>query len=326
MRAETAKLRNILRNGDLPLIKKVHLIQGYVLSKGTFQCATWGEVPAAQFRAFHGCIMGMYRDATGSLYVPGSITSLFSDADVIYDNNLMSPMTMLKLARLSLLLRVVAKSPPLVLELAIATCNFKKSWAATTHGDLAWVAAINSKFTPCQFFSFPEWVQFLSSDPSLKGREVKRTCKSKFANVVVNGCPSVQVAGLESAFPCSHCGYRANSTQQLSLHLFSKHAIKDSIRLYVKGTRCHICLIDFHKHENVLNHVRRGRTPCRRQALLYGPLLSTEEADARDLTIRCSNVKLQRKGLRRHALAGPHVQLCGPRLVTLCGPVQKTIG
>jgi len=254
--------------------------------------------------------------------VPGSISSLFSDSDVIYENNLMSPMTILRLARLSLLARVVAKSPPLVMELAYATCSYQRSWAATAHGDLAWVAAINSKFAHCQFFTFPEWVSFLSLDTSLKGKELKRTCKYKFANVVSSGCLDIKVSGLETAFLCSLCEFKTDSSQKLSLHMFSKHGVKDDIRLYVDGAHCHICLIQFHKRENVLNHLRRGRTPCRRQALLRGPRLSTEEADAIDLSLRSAYVKLHKKGLRRHALVGPCVQLHGPKLPPLFGPVQ----
>ena len=41
MRAESAKLRTILRNSSLFFYKKVHAIQAFLLSKGTVQCSTW---------------------------------------------------------------------------------------------------------------------------------------------------------------------------------------------------------------------------------------------------------------------------------------------
>ncbi len=55
---------------------------------------------------------------------------------------------------------------------------------------------------------------------------------------------------------------------------------------YVSGTRCHICLKEFWVRESLLNHIRRGRTPCKLQALLLGPLLTECEADEVDLELR----------------------------------------
>ena len=51
--------------------------------------------------------------------------------------------------------------------------------------------------------------------------------------------------------------------------------------------------------------------------------MTNEEADAVDLSLRDHYVKLQKKGLRRHALKEPHVQLRGPRLPLYYGPVLE---
>ncbi len=61
MRAETSKLRAMLRNSELNLYKKIHLFQAYLLSKGAFQCSTWAGLSAVFYRRLHGCILGMYR-------------------------------------------------------------------------------------------------------------------------------------------------------------------------------------------------------------------------------------------------------------------------
>ncbi len=79
MRAENCKLRSILRNSELFFYKKISLIQAYLLSKGTFQCSTWAALSAAFYRRFHGCILGMYRDALGEFHTPCSVNNMFND-------------------------------------------------------------------------------------------------------------------------------------------------------------------------------------------------------------------------------------------------------
>ena len=81
MRAETARLRTILRNSKVQLKSKLQLIQAYILSKGTFQCSTWPGLGVAAFSRFHKAILGMSRDATGNYFVPGSANDLFCDDD-----------------------------------------------------------------------------------------------------------------------------------------------------------------------------------------------------------------------------------------------------
>ena len=153
----------------------MHVIQAYLLSKGTFQCSTWPGLSVSQYSRFHGCIMGMYRDAAGKYYVPGSCNRLFNDDDVIYEHSLVCPMTLLRSARLQLFVRVLRKSPPAVVQLAAHTHGYKHSWSASIHQDLQWLAA-SDKFLQCAAFSFDEWVNFLSVSPGLHGKCIKRCC------------------------------------------------------------------------------------------------------------------------------------------------------
>ncbi len=78
--------------------------------------------------------------------------------------------------------------------------------------------------------------------------------------------------------------------------------------------------------ENLLNHIRRGRTLCKTQALLRGPLLSNSEADEIDLELRPYYKDQHRRGLRRHALEAPCVRVCGPLRRRLFGPVRIAQG
>ncbi len=72
----------------------------------------------------------------------------------------------------------------------------------------------------------------------------------------------------------------------MALHLFKHRGIKDIIRTYVSGTRCPVSLKQFWQREVLLNHVRRGRTPCKRQVMLRGPVLSLSQGDELDLELR----------------------------------------
>ena len=74
--------------------------------------------------------------------------------------------------------------------------------------------------------------------------------------------------------------------------------------------------------ESALNHIRRGRTPCRRQAILRGPLLSNLEADGIDLELRSFYRDQHRRGLRRHSSTAPCVRASGPLPHKLVGPVR----
>ncbi len=170
MCAETAKLRTILRKFKLFVYKKINLIQAFLLSEGTFQCSTWPCLSAAFYRRFHGCVMGMYRDALGAYYVPKSINDMFSDDDVIYNNSLIYPNTMIRLSRILLFICVVRKNPPFVVFLLLRATFCKGSRAESLLQDLAWLS-VGDKFSACAHFSLSQcFIYFVSREPLLRQR------------------------------------------------------------------------------------------------------------------------------------------------------------
>ncbi len=72
--------------------------------------------------------MGMYRDAVGEFHSPKCVGQMFCDDDIIYDNSLILPSTMIRLARLSLVCRVVKKQCSVVLDLIRGSPLFEGSW------------------------------------------------------------------------------------------------------------------------------------------------------------------------------------------------------
>ncbi len=322
MRAETCKLRSILRNSELNFYKKINLIQAYLLSKGTFQCSTWAALSKSFYRRFHGCVMGMYRDALGDYHTPCSINDMFSDDDIIYNNSLIYPYTMIRMSRILLFVRIIRKNPPFVLNFMKQPMFGAASWVACLQQDLTWLA-VSEKFSACAGFSVPQWADFFASLPESVGA-IRKFCMSPWANVSTHNNLN-NVAGLSHSLGCTCCKYTCDSDQQLALHMFKHHGIKDNIRLYVSGTRCPICLIEFWQREVLLNHVRRGRTPCKRQVLLRGPVLTSAQADAVDLELRTFYQNQHRRGLRRHAVSAPCIRALGPKLAFRSGPARVQV-
>ncbi len=144
---------------------------------------------------------------------------------------------------------------------------------------------------------------------------------SPWANISTHNA-AIRVVGLNHTHRCERCSYGCDSNQQMALHLFKHHGIKDIIRTYVSGTRCPVCLKEFWQREVLLNHVRRGRTPCKRQVMLRGPVLSLSQADELDLELRSFYQRQHRRGLRRHAVEAPCIREHGPKMRFIAHPVQ----
>ncbi len=102
-------------------------------------------------RRFHAAIMGMYRDATGEFHNPKRVGAMFSDDDIIYDNSLILPYNMIRLARMSLLCRIVKKRCSAVLDLIKIMPVREGSWCFSVFQDLQWVGS-GDKFSLCRDF------------------------------------------------------------------------------------------------------------------------------------------------------------------------------
>ncbi len=122
---------------------------------------TWAALSATFYRRFHGCILGMYRDALGLYHTPCSVNEMFSDDEVIYNNSLIYPNTLIRMSRLLLFVRIIRKNPPFVLNLVLQATFGEGSWAACLQHDLKWLA-VSEKFRLCSDFSLVQWVGFFA--------------------------------------------------------------------------------------------------------------------------------------------------------------------
>ena len=68
------------------------------------------------------------------------VPAMFNDDDIVFKYSFMSPRTILRLARIALFVRIVAKSPPMLLDLIVAQNSFSKGWVASLKQDMQWLA------------------------------------------------------------------------------------------------------------------------------------------------------------------------------------------
>ena len=156
MRSESRNLSSKIFKADgITLQHKLMVMQAYILSKGIFQCGTWPELPDFQYKRFHKCILDTYRSVCGGrphARVNGEaidVATIFSDDDIIFKYGFINPRTLLRMSKLGLLSRIVAKQPPLSLELIVAQSHYEKGWCHYLRADLVWSSLLrNSRLPP----------------------------------------------------------------------------------------------------------------------------------------------------------------------------------
>ena len=184
----------------------------------------------------------MHRDALGTYHTPLCVNDMYNDDDIIYNNSLIYPNTLIRMNRLLLFVRIVWKNPPVIFSFLCQATFGEKSWASCLEKDLTWLA-FSDKFRACAPFTLDQWIGFFRSNPK-SANSIRSFCMSPWANVASHK-QIIRVVGLSYTHLCEHCSYGCDTEQQLTLHLFKHHGIKDPIRRYVNGTRCHICLKEF---------------------------------------------------------------------------------
>ena len=211
MRAESRNLcSKFMHIRSIPKVKKIHVMQAYIMSKGTFQCGTWPALSDAVYKKFHATILSVYRNATGTYFkfkkkgdgssddieIDGDVevNCMFNDDNVIYENNFVCPKTILRFSRLALLFRILRKSPPGLIDLVKlqARTKMKKGWIASVHDDCKWLA-LSAENADRHEYSLVQWIELFSSDPTKWFRSVRKFCKSPYANIVSRWADSPQL-------------------------------------------------------------------------------------------------------------------------------------
>ena len=226
---------------------------------------------------------------------------------------------MLRFAKLSLFSRIIAKSPPVLLDMIVAQSSFSKGWCNSLMQDLAWLLPfLEVQGAPPSCID--EWIGLISTSPGDFRKKVRRHCKSPFANICAQWAISPVLRVYAAPVTCAICSHVSRSTQAHSVHMFRAHDVKSNLRRYVPFTYCTVCLREFGQRETCLNHVRYRSKVCRSNLLLRGPLLSCAEAQTLDEECHARNRALHSAGRRRHHVESPSFVLPGPLLPVLLAP------
>jgi len=308
---ETRKLSSkFLMNPKVARAHKSVAVQGYILSKGTYNCGTWPALTASMYRKFHGAIMKLYRQASGDVYGNGD---MHDDNHVIQSMSFMCPMTIIRHARNQLLTRVVGRAPSFMKALVTSTVDGTSTWAHTMHNDLTWLASIGPH---CEWrgLDLHQWWSIIAEDTKGFSRIVRRLCRSSFANLHVQWatCKSLREIGVR--FSCHVCNANFDTRQQCAVHMFRSHSVKSMERCLISTTHCPVCMVEFWTCERAVNHLRYRSDICRRHLLLYAPELSLERADALDAADLQLHQSLQAHGHRRHHAKQQCIRIPGPLL------------
>ena len=301
--------KSVFRDPHLSVGAKLKIAQAFVFSKGVFQVGTWPELSKTNERKFFSTVMRVNRRAAQCGFGHASDGGVLpSDADVLADHSLVSPLVILRRARVMFFGRIIHKAPAVMTQLFSFAPIRNSKWAKSIVSDIQWL-----KQWECfhgVLDDFNEFVSYVASDAKGFSRMVHRVCSTPCASVCPVQSAPVPIPG--TAFPCDCCLMILPSFQQLSLHKFKAHGIRNVCRQYANITHCNICLTELFTRESCINHIRYRSKRCRDQLLRMEPLLTVAEASVLDEEEKATNLRLAHSGLRRHTAHRPSVRLSGP--------------
>jgi len=317
----------ILKNSSICFSQRVNILQMYLLSRGAFQCSTWSNIPDQCLNRFCSAIMRLYRDISGSFYGNKKGDPVLSDGDLLFKFDFVHPCVLIRVARLSLFVRIAKKAPDVLVNLVRSTMQIENSWSSSVMFDLKWLSN-STKLSNCVEYDFNQWFDLARNHSKSFIRIIKEFSKTRFANLDPKSGFSIKKKknntcdkdedGESSALPffaCEQCSYSAPTFQQLALHGFKRHGIKSIWRTYTGGANtCRVCLKCFSNSECLMNHVKRRSKICRHNSILRGPVCTQAEADELDRNDAAAFRSMAMQGHRRHQVLVPVVQAHGPLL------------
>ncbi len=244
------------------------------------------------------------------MFDPSIINFMFSDADLISEYDLVSPMSIIRYIRISLFARIAGKSPLCFVDLLKTMWLDDFGWVSALRSDLKWLSYSGNLASP------PEDIVSVYDSTAVDYRSfirsVRRYSLSKFADFdVPSSVPAVAPPIFFNSF-CSECGKSFSSYQRLALHRKIKHGIRDPVDCLIATVHCTVCMKFFHNRVRVLNHIKYRSSVCRLNLTLAGPIINVEQAEILDEECRALKRKLYAAGLRAHSATEPCFRLCGP--------------
>jgi hypothetical protein len=315
-------IHRVLRRDKLPAQKRCIIANGYIMSKGLFQCGTWPQLQPVEYKAIHQSTMRVFRPIAdtydGYGCNPPSTSqwgTQLGDMEVVTRLGVLLPHMMISLARVALFIRLISNRNDEVLRLLAVAHEAEHSWLNALEQDLLFLE------TSTEFASSvprPEhdvakrWTIMIVNRPADVKRRVKKALhehdmKEKSIMAMPPMCQREVVPT-----SCTECDRVFLSHQRMTSHRARTHGFLHPHEIFIADglTHCEVCMVSFHTRARVLTHVGKSQV-CRCNLLLRGPRVTEERARVL-ATEELSNRRL----LRMRGNAGP----AGHRAVSCPGP------
>ncbi len=128
----------------------------------------------------HSAVAQVYRIATKNVFDPAAVNSMFSDADLISEYGLVSPMSIIRYSRLSLFARIAGKSPLCLVDLLKTVWGDCFGWVQALRSDFKWLYYSGLLISPAEDIS--SHFDAIAVDYRSFVRSVRRYSLTKFAN------------------------------------------------------------------------------------------------------------------------------------------------
>ena len=245
---------------EIPVQKKVNITLAYVFSKFLFGAGSWCKLTKAEESALTSTIMHTWRRTTNSTFKERADKALLpmSDEQVVQKIELMCPLTLVRLLRINLFIRVACSNNATVKIAIYGARKSQKSWLQAVKQDFEWlhtVARQNNSKELEGLNSLPAFVRDVRRRPVFWKKTAKQLCSSPAANVMA--CNKEDLgADIGPVFSCHACSFVSSSSQQVALHCFTKHGMIKPARMYLDELNvCPTCLRKYPSRTQAVKHM-----------------------------------------------------------------------
>ncbi len=300
--------KRVLKNENLPLPRRMLIVQSLLLAKGLFHAGAWHSLTIAEARKVHSKVMAIYR---GVLRLDSPGCEHVCDDDVIAKLRVFAPITIIVYLRIAVFFRVIAKAPGRLLLVLAASFGSAKSWLRTVHENLLALAVKSLLLAELRNGEVMDWADVYIRNPGLLGT-IQKALQSDDCNKQESWMSFTPFEAFEvPRSVCNVCGYSCKTIQGLNWQLFRVHNVRASIRCKIPGTVCCCCLKEFHTRERIVRHVAISSNRCH---TMYSEFLDIPNETLLALevaTLESSNA-LAAKGRRRVHAELPPSRTIGP--------------
>ena len=273
--------RLFLASADIPADVKLGVARTHVFPIGEFSSGEWGPLTKPEFDCYAPSVVDIYMivdrcerkppAACGPEYV------FKSDAKVVSDLSVLSPVARLALARIRFFALIVARRHTFLLTLAYAGRSSTKSWWRALTADMEWVVAGSGKLGELRLSGVAGWLDlFRSNGPKAMCTVQAATlecCRKqeedeRRAMAHGGGAAAARVADL-ATWQCTECGDFLNSYHAMVCHRARSHGILRACRKKIVDSTCPVCLRAFAHRTGVLNHLYKQSDICLLNVELY---------------------------------------------------------